>query len=58
MRTVIAQTDKALDERLYYLALIAALTIPDMAAALESPDGRSSAKRYISWYEMGSSSLA
>jgi hypothetical protein len=51
MRTVITQTGNALDQRLYYLALFAALTIPDMACALESSDGRASGKRYISWYE-------
>jgi hypothetical protein len=44
MRTVIAQIDKALDGRLYYLALFAALTIPDLAASLESQDGRASGK--------------
>lgn len=51
MRTVVDQTAKALEHRLYYVALIAALTIPDMAAALESSDGRTDGTRYISWYE-------
>jgi len=51
MRTVIDQTRKALDGHLYYLALFAALAIPDIAAALESNDGRTSGKRYANWYE-------
>lgn len=51
MRTVIAQTVAALDSHIYYLALFAALAIPDMAAALDSEDGRALGKRYIAWYE-------
>ena len=51
MKTVITQTRSALDARLYYLALFSALTIPDMAAALESQDGRASGRKYVVWYE-------
>ncbi|MDP3883933.1 hypothetical protein [Hydrogenophaga sp.] len=51
MRTLIAQTQKALEAELYYVALFTALSIPDIAAALESSDGRASGKRYAAWYE-------
>ena len=51
MRTVVDQTAKAIEHRLYYVALFATLAIPDMAAALESSDGRASKARYIAWYE-------
>ncbi len=51
MRTVVAQTRQALDAKLYYVALLTALAIPDMAGALESADGRASGKRYAEWYE-------
>jgi hypothetical protein len=51
MRTVVDQTAKALEHRLYYVALFATLAIPDMAASLEASDGRASKARYISWYE-------
>ena len=51
MRTLIAQTRKALDADLYYLALLSALSIPDIAGALGSDDGRASGQRYAAWYE-------
>lgn len=51
MRTLIAQTRKAMETRLYYVALASALSIPDMAGALSSPDGRATGERYADWYE-------
>ena len=51
MRTLISQTRKALDAGLYYLALFGALTIPDIAGALGSEDGRASGKHFAAWYE-------
>lgn len=51
MRTLISQTRKAVEAELYYLALMSALTIPDIAAALESADGRANGRRYAAWYE-------
>jgi hypothetical protein len=51
MRTLIAQTRKALEADLYYLALLSALSIPDIAGALDSEDGRASGKRFAAWYE-------
>jgi hypothetical protein len=51
LKTVISQTHNALEVHLYYLALFSALTIPDIAAALESQDGRANGKRYAAWYE-------
>lgn len=51
MRTLITQTRKALEAELYYVALFTALSIPDMAGALESIDGRASGKRFAAWYE-------
>jgi hypothetical protein len=51
MKTVIDQTEAALASHLYYIALFTALAIPDIAASLESQDGRATGKRYASWYE-------
>lgn len=51
MRTLVSQTQKAVEAKLYYLALMSALTIPDIAAALESSDGLASGARYAAWYE-------
>ncbi len=41
----------AVDNGLYFLALIATLSIPDMCAGLESPDGQTSGARYIAWFD-------
>src|SRR5215211_1590498 len=43
------QVLQAADARLYYLALGAALTIPDMCAAAAAPDGVTSGARYQDW---------
>ena len=51
MHTLIAQTRKALEAELYYVALFTALTVPDIASALESSGGRASSKRFAAWYE-------
>lgn len=41
----------ALENELYFVALISALTLPDICGKVAYPDERSSRKRYISWYE-------
>jgi len=51
MRTLVSQTQKAIETKLYYLALMSALTIPDIAAALESQAGRASGEGYATWYD-------
>src|SRR5688572_17499086 len=35
----------------FYLSLYAALTLPDVAAALESDDGRTTGSRYVAWVD-------
>lgn len=51
MRDYLEQVTRGLDANLYYLSLAAALTIPDMCAGLESPDGLTNASKYKAWYE-------
>ena len=41
---------KALDNNLYYVALVSALTLPDICAKAEYPAEISSRIRYIDWY--------
>ena len=41
----------AIANRLYFLALLAALAIPDMCAGLQSGDGLSNGKRYEEWFD-------
>src|SRR5258706_10529303 len=36
---------------LYFLALIATLSVPDMCSGLESPDGQTKGPQYIAWFD-------
>ena len=50
MEELMSQIKKALDNNLYYLALLAALTLPDICGALSSEDGEANKQRYIEWF--------
>lgn len=50
MLELIAQTRKALDADLYYIALFSALAVPDICGAIESNDGEATGARYRAWY--------
>ena len=50
MDTVILEIDNALNKRLYYLGVVMALMLPDICAALESSNGKTSPMRYKNWY--------
>lgn len=41
---------RALDAKLWVVALHGALALPDICAALESPDGRTAGARYRDWF--------
>ena len=51
MREIIDQLENSLTSKNYYLSLMAALAVPDIAAALESPDGRASGQKYAEWFD-------
>lgn len=51
MRALIDQLEQSLASRQYFLTLFTALTIPDIAGALDAPDGLANGQRYTSWYE-------
>jgi hypothetical protein len=51
MRSLIDQLEQSLGSRLYYLSLFAALTIPDIAGALDSDDGQANGARYVAWFD-------
>src|SRR5437899_3058807 len=51
MEPIFAEIDAALKMRLYFAALCLALAVPDICAALESPDGRSNGPRYAAWFD-------
>lgn len=48
---VIHEIERALEHRLYYLAIMIALTLPDVCSALETPDGRANDGLYRRWYK-------
>jgi hypothetical protein len=50
METILQEIDRALNTGLYYLAIAMALTVPDICAALESPNGETSGPKYKAWY--------
>lgn len=51
MNTLLDQIEASLDSGHYFLSLYTALTIPDIAGALESENGQASGNKYIAWYE-------
>lgn len=50
MEVITREIERGLNAGLYYLALICALSLPDICAALESPDGETTGQRYKEWY--------
>jgi hypothetical protein len=48
---MIDQIRRARDQGLYYLALLGALTLPDICAGLAAADGKTSGPKYRSWVE-------
>ncbi|MCV3282724.1 hypothetical protein [Aeromonas veronii] len=51
MELLIKQLENSLESRNYYLSLFTALTLPDIAGAMDSDDGLASGAKYKSWYE-------
>ena len=51
MDTLISQTRTAMTSGLYYVGLMSALAVPDIAGALNSANGEATGRKYIDWYE-------
>jgi len=51
MEDLLAQIEATNNAGYYYVALLSALTLPDICAALESSNGEASRDRYINWYD-------
>jgi hypothetical protein len=49
--TVLDDVERALASGLWYSGLVVSLTIPEICAALEQPDGSGGSSRYKAWYE-------
>lgn len=51
MELLLNEIEKALDVGLYFIALQASLTLPDICGALQSDDGKADKQKYINWYD-------
>jgi hypothetical protein len=51
MKEITDEIEKALSADLYYLAILTALSLPDICAALESDNGETSGAKYKAWYD-------
>lgn len=51
MEFLLREIEQALDAGLYFIALQSSLTLPDICAALISPNGRTNREKYIKWYD-------
>lgn len=51
MKPLTDEIMNCLRKQLWYAAVVLTLILPDVCAALESPDGRTSKNRYKAWYE-------
>lgn len=49
METILQEMNNAVAAGLFYMAILAALAVPDICAALESPSGRTSGEQYKAW---------
>jgi hypothetical protein len=51
MRLLLEQLENSINSGNYYLSLFTALTLPDIAGALDSNDGLANGAKYKAWYE-------
>lgn len=51
MRALVDQLEQSLASGQYFLSLFTALTLPDIAAALDAQDGLANRRRFVSWYD-------
>lgn len=51
MENLVDQIEASTASRFYYISLFAALSVPDIAGALDSNDGLATGAKYAAWYE-------
>ncbi len=51
MRDLFQQIERAAAANLYYVALLAGLSLPDICGAMESDNGEANRKKYIAWFD-------
>lgn len=52
MHVLLDQLESSLETENYYLSLFMALTIPDIASAMESEDGEATGQKYRDWFNL------
>ena len=48
---LLEQVEKCVSQKLYYVAIMACLAIPDIGGAIDSGDGEASSKTYKRWFD-------
>jgi len=51
MESLLMQIEEGLKHNLYYLSLFVSLCVPDICAAIESPNGQTNGKKYKAWID-------
>jgi hypothetical protein len=51
MKTILSEITAACKYKLYYLAIMLCLALPDICAALEASNGETSKKQYEAWFD-------
>jgi len=51
MDLILIQITRGLERGFHYLAVVTALTLPDICGALESEDGWATKPRFVAWWE-------
>ncbi len=51
MQELLRQIEAALNANLFYLALFVSLSLPDICAGIDSPDGTTSGAKYGAWFD-------
>ena len=48
---LLEQVEKSLRQKLYYVAIMTSLVIPDIGGAIDSENGKANRKKYVSWFD-------
>lgn len=51
IRKLLLEIERSIREQLFHVGLLAALTVPDIAGALDSEDGEANGEKYERWFD-------
>ncbi len=49
--TLLEQIEKCVNQKLYYVAIVASLAIPDIGGAIDSNNGKATSLKYQGWFD-------